>query len=112
MAVENANLVHAMASFTAANPPVLISSSGVRRVTRSNTGQYVAELEQPVPYAALVAPGSQCRGTYNGTPTAGIASAFVDADGNAFVEVRGLNGTLGDLGGRVDLVVLRYPTQS
>lgn len=107
---EIPNLVFAQVSFTAANPPVIISrNSNVVGVTRSNTGQYIVELVNKIPTGGLPAPGSQLLCSSHSAAAATFAAAIEDGTGDVLVEERSLAGALADNGARIDLTVLSYP---
>ena len=104
--VEVPNLVDTIVKFTAANPPVIIArSANVVGVTRSNTGRYVAELRDKLPYAA--SPGSPVACVASGF--AGFSSAEANTDGNLYVEHANTAGAYADDGTPVTVVVYRLP---
>lgn len=112
MAVEIANLVHAMVVFTAADPPVIIDRDGVRSVTRTDAGTFLVELDEKLPYTQpIVSPGANVQVQSTG-PAATFAAAFIEPTGDVLVQERNLAGNLSDNSARVSLVIFRFPTKS
>lgn len=115
MAVEIADLIHSMVSFTAANPPVILSRSGaVLAVSRVTTGQYTVEFaaDQKLPLTGAALAGYQMQATSKLVGAATFCDATEDGTGDLLVQERALAGTLADNGARIDIVVYKYPTVS
>lgn len=111
MSVEIVNLVQAMLSFTAANPPVTISRDGVRSVTRTGTGTFEIVLDEPIPFdtSGTLSPGALITAKPQG-PT--FASGVAQADGSVLVTANAIGGAAADTGARIDVTVLRYPNKA
>ena len=115
MSVEIANLMDSMVSFVAGavNPILILSrTDNIESVSRVAQGQYRVSLLATIPPGALLAPDTQLRAVSNAT-FASFAAAYEDvgSPGDVIVEARNLAGALTDTGARIDLTVLRYPTQ-
>jgi hypothetical protein len=113
MAVEIPN-PHAMVSFIAANPPVILSRAGVRGVTRSNAGVFQIELEEKIPLDANTPANSLGAGfstTINGPFNTGTVPS-ASQPGDVAVSTYNQSDAVADVNARVDLIVWRYPTQS
>lgn len=108
-AIEISNLLQAMCSFTAANPPVMQRSNGVLSVTRIVAGQYRLVLEEAIP-VALTPPQVQPDADLASAGTA-IATACVN-NGLGGIDVLTIDaaGALVDGGNVVSFKCWRYPT--
>lgn len=109
-AIEIANLLQAMASFTAANPPVVQRSCGVLTVTRIIAGQYRLTFEETVPVALTppqIQPEASLASTGLGTSTACVNNGLGGVDVFCIDAAGGLT----DGGNVVSFKLWRYPTQ-
>lgn len=108
-AVEIANLVHAMAVFSAANPPVINDrTDGIESIGRVVAGQYLITLKNKLP--ALGASGCLVHVTSAGA-AATFGAGYVDANGDVVVEERTLAGALADNAAILHVTILRFPTR-
>lgn len=112
MAIEIANLVEAMVSFIASDPPVIVSQSGIRSLERTAPGIFLMELEGPalpVGPSVPLSPGAQIH-CQTGAPNFAVGAQA--PDGRVGVQTYNIGGSVTDTAVRVDVLVLRYPTTS
>lgn len=109
-AIEIANLLQAMASFTAANPPVVQRSCGVLTVTRTGVGVYRLALEEAIP-TALTPPQIQADAALGGAGGAIATIAANNGVGGIDVTTLDAAGAAVDGGNVVNFKCWRYPTQ-
>lgn len=109
-AIKIANLLQAMASFTAANPPVVQRSCGVISVTRQGAGVYRLVLEEAIP-AALTPPQMQPDANLASTGGAIASVAFNNGLGGIDITTLDAAGVAVDGGNVVNFKCWRYPTQ-
>lgn len=104
MAIEIKNMVHAMAVFTAANPPVMVKSFGVTGVTRLGAGIYDLTLRDPM----QVADGTSLVTVSGGGTNVG-AAAVLNGSGGCRVTAYNAAGAAADGAGVVTAMVIAYP---
>lgn len=110
-AIEIANLLQAMCSFTATNPPVMQRTCGVNpTITRVLAGQYRLTFEEAVP-VALTPPQMQPEASLASTGLGTSVACLNNGAGGIDVFCIDAAGGLVDGGNVISFKLWRYPTQ-
>jgi hypothetical protein len=106
MAVEITNLMHAMATITLANPPVITKNQGIASIVRDSAGVYSVTLVEPLQEAQ-----GQAVAVHGGATSRVVNAAIAAGSAVDNLKIYGFTdaGVAADTG-QCYLQVWRYPT--
>ena len=109
MAVEIANVVHALAILDLNNPPSIMRGSGIASVTRLGVGVYEVAADPPLNITEGIAQVTPIEGA-GPIVTASIRDHGTFTPGNILISTFTNAGVAADIGG-VNLTLMRIPQQ-
>lgn len=111
-ALEHPNVIEAALTITAANPPVLVQSTGFRNSTlvRLGAGTYQITPEQLLSYDGSPAlSGAQQIHCQSDGPN--FCASQIQTDGTLIILAYDIAGVAADTLSRIDVIVFRMPTK-